>query len=248
MKRNRFFLEAILFAILNLGFVSCEEDKVVSSNKRAGSLSGMENGYEWVDLGLSVKWATCNLGASKPEEYGNYYAWGEVALKSSFTSTNYKFWSYAEKDDGKFKEYKISKYLIEEFRSSSKHIMGSVDRKSVLDLGDDVVRSTWGGKWRMPTRVEQDELIDMCTWVETVKNGKKGYQVIGPNGNSIFLPAAGYKTGGSIHFGGEYGYYWTNTLCVTESIYAYYLYFSPGYIGRGSYERYHGQSVRGVCP
>ena len=109
MKRNRFFLEAILFAILNLGFVSCEEDKVVSSNKRAGSLSGMENGYEWVDLGLSVKWATCNLGASKPEEYGNYYAWGEVALKSSFTSTNYKFWSYAEKDDGKFKEYKISK-------------------------------------------------------------------------------------------------------------------------------------------
>ena len=129
---------------------------------------GEINGHEYVDLGLSVKWATCNVGASTPVGYGGNYAWGETKEKDDYYWSNYKWYNCS---DGT-----MTKYC-------------RVDYKTVLDPNDDVAHVKWGGSWRMPTKAEQDELRAKCTWTETTQNGVKGCKVTGPNGNSIFLPA-----------------------------------------------------------
>jgi len=132
---------------------------------------------DFVDLGLSVQWATCNIGAMKPEEAGHFYAWGEIETKSTFTWDNYKF---GNKNNG------YTKYnFFEEY--------GPVDYKYRLDMQDDVARVILGSEWRMPTIEELEELIYQCEWEWTSMNGVDGYNVTGPNGNSIFLPAGGYR-------------------------------------------------------
>lgn len=103
--------------------------------------SGMENGHEWVDLGLSVKWATCNVGAIQPEEFGDYFAWGEVETKAIYNWDTYKYYD----------DFNLTKYT-------------SNDSKTVLDPEDDAATVNWGGAWRMPTKAEQDELRNNCTW------------------------------------------------------------------------------------
>ena len=130
--------------------------------------------HQYVDLGLSVKWATFNLGATAPEESGDYFAWGEVEPKAEYSWENYK-WC-----DGT--ESVMTKYNDE-------------DGKSILDMVDDAAHVNWGGDWRMPTKEELDELCDKCNWEWIMLNGVNGCKVTGPNGNSIFLPAAGlYNT------------------------------------------------------
>jgi hypothetical protein len=130
--------------------------------------------HQYVDLGLSVKWATFNLGASASEESGDYFAWGEVEPKAEYSWENYK-WC-----DGT--ESVMTKYNDE-------------DGKSILDMVDDAAHVNWGGDWRMPTKEELDELCDKCNWEWIMLNGVNGCKVTGPNGNSIFLPAAGsYNT------------------------------------------------------
>ncbi|MDY4512770.1 MAG: hypothetical protein SPE10_04900, partial [Paludibacteraceae bacterium] len=114
------------------------------------------NGHEYVDLGLSVKWATCNVGASKPEEYGNYYAWGETTTKSTYNWSTYK-WCNG------------SKTTLTKYNTSSSY--GTVDNKTVLELADDAARANWGGAWRMPTDAEWTELRENCTWTWITKNG-----------------------------------------------------------------------------
>lgn len=183
-----------------------------------------------IDIGLSVRWADFNVGATKPEEYGGYYAWGEIEEKDTYTWDNYK-WCIGSSNT-------ITKYC-----TSSRY--GYVDNKTVLDLEDDVANMEWGGNWRIPTEDELDELIIKCNWVKTTLNGVNGYKVIGPNGNSIFFPAAGYDGGTSK---GEIGYIWTSTLWnshagISKS-------FSINYeIIRLTefYERSSGFSVRPVC-
>ncbi len=135
--------------------------------------------HEYVDLGLpsGVKWAICNVGASLPEECGNYYAWGEVKTKS--------------------------RYLHEECVTYGKNI-DSIDG----DKRYDVARAYWGGAWRMPTQREFQELIDNCTWMWD--EPKKCYKVIGPNGNCIILPAAGWYFGEYISGREVYGTYWSS--------------------------------------
>ena len=192
------------------------------------------NGRRYVDLGLpsGLKWATCNVGASKPEDYGDYYAWGETEEKSDYSWSTYK-WCNGSYDTQ-------TKYCIDSD-------YGTVDNKTVLDPEDDVAHVKWGGTWRMPTLDEQNELREKCTWTWTTQNGVKGYKVTSPNGNSIFLPAAGYRGGTEVSYRGSSGYYWSSSLYSSRSYNAYDLRFSSGFhYWRYDY-RYLGHSVRPVC-
>ncbi len=193
----------------------------------------IKDGHEYVDLGLpsGIKWAAYNVGATKPEEYGGYYAWGETEEKSNYSWSTYK-WCKGSSDT-------MTKYCT----NSS---YGTVDNKTVLDPEDDVVHVKWGGDWRMPTKAEQDELRNNCTWTWTTQNGVNGYSVTGPNGNSIFLPATGYRLGADVNDRGNYGYYWSSSLGSSSSGNAYNLDFSgSNYVWNYS-SRCYGQSVRPV--
>ena len=188
---------------------------------------------EYVDLGLSVKWATFNVGATKPEDYGDYFAWGETEPKSTYSWSNYKWCRGSETT--------LTKYC-------NHSGYGTVDNKTTLELSDDVAAVNWGGKWRMPTDAELTELREQCTWTWTTQSGVNGYKVTGSNGNSIFLPAAGYRGGSSLGDAGSIGKYWSSSLDTDYPSYAYYLFFYSSYVGWSSYNRGYGQSVRPVCP
>ena len=188
---------------------------------------------EAIDLGLSVKWASCNVGATAPEEYGGYYAWGETEEKSDYTWSTYKHCNGTVTS--------MTKYC----KSSS---YGTVDNKTTLEPADDVATVKWGGSWRMPTIKEQQELIDNCTGTWTTLNGVNGYRVTGPNGNSIFLPAAGYRYGSEVRSQGSYGYYWSSSLDSSNGINAYSLGINITLYNWDSYVRRHGRTVRPVCP
>ena len=209
----------------------------------------VHNGHEYVDLGLSVKWATCNVGANKPEEYGDYFAWGEVAPKSDYSEDNYK-WGYIEyiyDEDG----VPLARQLICIKYNSA------VD--DILEKEDDAASVNWGEDWRMPTWEEITELIDNCVWEMISKNGVKGYKVTSKsNGNSIFLPAAGYRFESSLLYDGNEGYYWSSSLYTDDvspyptgvSPDSYSLNFYENFVdryNRGDY-RVAGHSVRPVCP
>ena len=194
--------------------------------------SGSENGYEYVDLGLSVKWATCNVGSTSPEGYGSYFAWGETSPKSDYSWTTLKYCNDTTGDS-------FSKY--------NRNQDGTKDNKTVLDLSDDAARANWGGSWRMPTYAEFQELIDKCTWTWTTVNGKNGYKVVSKsNGNFIFLPAAGYRNYTSLDNAGSNGYYWSGSLGESYSYDARYLYFNSGNHGTDDFYRRYGRSVRPV--
>ena len=191
------------------------------------------NVHEYVDLGLpsGTLWATCNVGASKPEEYGDYYAWGETSTKSKYDWSTYKYCNGFSTT--------MTKYC-------TRNSYGMVDNKTTLELSDDVARASWGGSWRMPTYKEISELNSECTWLRTTQNGKNGYKVTGPNGNSIFLPAAGYRNGEKLYNSGSYGYYWSSSLNASSACFARYFYFNSS--GHKTYNdnRYFGRSVRPV--
>ena len=177
-----------------------------------------------VDLGLpsGTLWASWNVGATKPEEYGGYYAWGETLEKETYTQDNYKYYDHTKK------EY--------------------------INIGDDifgteydVAHVMWGDGWHMPTEEQIQELSDKCTWTWITYNDYVyGYKVTGPNGNSIFLPAPGTRSGTSLSGAGSHGGYWSSTISVSNSSYASVLGLDSGnhYVGR-SY-RYYGRSVRPV--
>ena len=183
-----------------------------------------EHGY--VDLGLpsGLKWATCNVGANAPEEYGYYFAWGEVEPKTTYNWDTYKYY------DGS----NLTKYT-------------GNDSKTVLDPEDDAATVNWGGAWRMPTKAEQDELREKCTWVWTSQNGVNGYKVTGPNGNSIFLPAAGDVYEGNLRVDGSWGNCWSSSLYTDYPNSAYRVYFGSDFVGRANSNRYYGLTVRPVC-
>ena len=196
-----------------------------------------ENGsHAYVDLGLSVKWATCNVGAGNPEDYGDYYAWGETETKSDYSWSTYKWCNGSSETMTKYCTY--SDY-------------GTVDYKTQLDLSDDVAHVKWGGNWRMPTNDEFTELRNTsnCTWTWTTQGGKNGYKVTSKkNGNSIFLPAAGCRLDGSLLNAGSYGDYWSSSLSTSSSDRAYYVLFDSSDVLRNYGGRYYGRSVRPVCP
>ena len=190
-----------------------------------------------VDLGLSVKWASFNLGASKPEEYGDYIAWGDTS--PYYSSQNPLTWNEGKESGYKWASYKwckgavftLTKYCDQDDEGYN----GFTDKKTILDLEDDTATVVLGNKWRMPTSAEWDELIINCTWNWVIENGVGGMKVTSRvNGNSIFFPAAGerwtHEHGADSHdtnlrHGGSYGYYWSSSLGMTNSINAWCLNF-----------------------
>ncbi len=178
-----------------------------------------------IDLGIGTLWACCNVGASAPEEYGGYYAWGETSEKSVYNWDTYQ--------DG---------YYIYDGDYSHLVNIGS----DISGTGYDAATANWGSPWRMPTRNEIEKLVYSCTYEWTTENGVKGGKFTGPSGGSIFLPAAGCRYDGGLYFAGSYGYYWSSALNGSSPYNAYYLYFGSGNANWYSYYRSRGHTVRPV--
>lgn len=197
--------------------------------------TGQETGHTWIDLGLpsGVKWASANIGASLPQDEGDYYAWGETALKTDFRWATYT--------------HGAGQNLLTKYSGS--------DGLLSLDATDDVVSCAWGGTWRVPTKDEWGELLEHCLWTWTDdydKTGVAGYVVKSKSGDaSMFLPAAGCRYAGMINEKGVHGYYWSSSLYLTSSSYsgsAYQLQFIQACVKSDwNHARYYGSSVRGVC-
>ena len=180
------------------------------------AVSGSDAAAEYVDLGLSVRWAACNLGAEKPEQYGSYFAWGEVAPKISYSKENSATYNKNFRDVSGVKDY-------------------------------DAALSGRGTAARIPTNKELNELCERCTWRWTLFNGIGGMMVTGPNGGSIFLPAAGFYIGSSLFGEGSNGYYWTSTPFDDDDRESHYLDFDKNFYYWGNWmRRYIGQTIRPV--
>lgn len=206
-------------------------------NCYAQTVTGNVRDHDYVDLELPSGrlWATCNVGATKPTEYGDFFAWGETEPKKEFTWENYK-WA---KDNGQF----MTKYC-------TKKEEGKVDNKMVLDKVDDAANVNWGSAWRMPTSKDIQELLDGCSWEWT--NNFEGSGIAGrighsrKNQNTIFLPAAGYYNNtenSSVH---TEGYYWSSSLFKNTMNGSYFLCFANYFIDWRGNKRFAGRSVRAV--
>ncbi len=216
-------LNIMLCGAMVVGFVACDNNNEPELNnngseqtKPSDNNNGNNpnlNGHEYVDLGLpsGTLWATCNIGASSTDEIGDYFAWGEVETKSSYTwGSDYKWGVW---DDNDKTNYGITKY-------------NQTDGKTILDLSDDAAYVNWGDKWRMPTREEQEELLEKCEIEWSYVRNKageavNGYKLTGPNGNSIFFPIATGLYDGSVLYNqeqedGGYAYYWSSSMYIYE--------------------------------
>ena len=192
--------------------------------------------HEWVDLGLpsGTLWATCNVGATSPEGYGSYFAWGETEPKQAYDWSNYKWGNYLQGG--------LLKYVTDSEN-------GTVDYKTELEPEDDAATANWGPMWRMPSSEQQSELYSECSWEWTSMNDVNGYMVTGPNGNTLFLPAAGCYEESSNYYEGSSGDYWSRSLRTNLALYARTLHLYGGYYGNVNlYEetREKGLSVRAV--
>ena len=280
-------LQILLMCCLAVGFAACDDDKnnTLSENGSNSSKSdvtypvfksGTENGHDYVDFGLpsGTKWATANVGASKPQDYGNYYAWGEVTTRETYNLSNYK---YGTTDSEYFDYYEYYDCLTKYCNKSDYGKYGFTDSKTTLDLSDDAAYVNWGGKWRMPTKAQQDELFGECYWVWTDSyndSNVKGYIVYKAKNSSdkgvkitedrtpsssyslsdahIFLPAAGYRKLSGLNAAGSIGNYWSSSLGTDNPLTAWDIDFGSGdvyHLGGGNiYDRWMGFSVRAVCP
>lgn len=157
----------------------------------------IHNGHEAVDIGLSVKWASCNIGALEPEGRGDYYAWGESRTKSKYTIENSKYYNTSYED------------LL-----NGKHIINSQDH---LEFDYDVATIKWGKGWRCPSAAEMKELISLqCKWEYVVINNQECAKITGPNGNHIILPLAGYYEDSNLLYADD-DYISTNKACYWSS-------------------------------
>ena len=222
------------------GTISYRAYVLIDNVPHYGAVKSFERDNEWVDLGLpsGTLWATCNVGAEKPEEYGDYFAWGETTGynngKTIFAWSTYKYCNGSSTT--------MTKYCT----SSS---YGTVDNKTELETMDDAVTANWGSGWQMPSIAQCQELINSSytttTW--TTQNGVNGRKITSKsNGNSIFLPAAGYRGDTSLSRAGSGGYYWSRSLRTDNSQYGCSLYFYSSSINPSYDGRYYGQSVRPV--
>ena len=191
-----------------------------------------------IDLGLpsGIKWASCNVGADNPEDYGNYYAWGEVLPKEDYLWDTYKY-ANGYRD-------KLTKYC----NNASYGDNGFTDDKTALDLEDDAAHMNWGGSWRMPTKVEWTELQENCTWIRTTQNGVTGHLVTSKtNGNSIFIPAAGDRIDTCLLNAGSCGNYWFSSFNEDLAFSAWRTSFGSSSLSWILGHRCIGCSVRPVC-
>ena len=215
-------MKKMILMALSLMFVGTVNAKV----------NGIDDGVEAVDLGLSVKWANMNVGATKDSGFGSYFAWGETKPKKYYSWGTYT-WSQG---DSNF----LLKYSVN-------------DRKVQLAPSDDAARANWGGEWRMPTVEEFEELMDpaKCEWEWITKDGVNGYMVTGKKtGNSIFLPITGFRFYQDVQFRAVKGIYWTSTLYIDNPNKAWFLLFGFEEIdvtfGKLSSNRFSGRCIRAV--
>lgn len=234
-KLLRFMSLCLMTSAVLFGFTSCSDDDddevetvAGSSNGGSGSdevsnssdddsLDSLDaNGHAYVDLGLSVMWATMNVGASSETDGGDFYSWGDIETKTSYTSDN------------------TPTYGVE---------MEDISGNAAYD----VARALWGGSWRIPTRDEMDELIDECTWTYFAEDSVYGYEILGPNGNSIFLPINGYYNSGIWFSQTSHGAYWLSTpYDGGNHYYAINLAMNSSRHVTENALRFHGHSVRPV--
>ena len=208
----------IAFLILSVGIVNAQQ-------------------HEYVDLGLpsGTLWASCNVGADNPWEYGDYFAWGETTTKSDYLWDNYKYADGAED--------KLTKYC-NKLKYGNK---GFTDGKTKLERSDNAATANWGSDWCMPTLEQIEELVYKCTWTLTTDHGINGYKATGTNGKSIFLPAAGCHLGTSLSSDGVLGFYWSSSLGTDCPNRGCYLFFYSGVVTPVNWGYRHcGFSVRAV--
>ena len=213
---------------------------------------------EYVDLGLSVKWASFNVGAYSPEMSGDYYAWGETEpyYESGQAQMTNAIWKEVYKEGYYWNSYRYSNgsntSLTKYCSNGGYGNNGFADNKTSLEMNDDVAHEKWGGSWRMPTIDEILELINNCKWTWTIINGIKGYQITsrktGYENNSIFLPASGFRTYTSLYESGVVCSYWSRDMVKNDPYQAVCLYTDPGGIWMNTGERLEGKNVRPVCP
>ena len=201
-----------------------------------GTNEEIKEEHEWVDLGLpsGTLWATCNVGANSPEEYGDYFAWGETEPKNDYSWSTYKY-------------CKGTTDTMTKYCTSSKY--GTVDNKTELEPSDDAATANWGSGWQMPSLEQFKELSSYTTTSWRTVNGKYGRRLTSrSNGNSIFLPAAGSRVGTKLSGAGSdgSGTYWSRSLNTSNSSSAYYLYLTSSSSDTNYYSRYYGKSVRPV--
>jgi len=230
MSLCRLFATFCFIVLGALSLASCgDDDEGDDPSGTQTETGGSSSAGKAVDLGLpsGTKWADRNVGADSPEDYGDYFAWGETQIKDSYTEEN------------------STTYGLSYSELQSK---GIIDSNGNLTANYDAATANWGKKWRMPTQAEIIELKNSCIWIWTSKNDVNGYVVTGPNGNSIFLPAAGYRYGTSLDYAGSCGKNWSSTAYEDNSNNAYGLIFYSGYHYWYYYFDYriYGQSVRPV--
>lgn len=229
-------LKNMLTVILMMVFAAgCNK----SDGPNHGNDQGNElNGHEYVDLGLpsGTLWATCNVGSETPEDYGSYYAWGETEPKELYDWKSYKYGRFIHE------RYELNKYCTD----SAYGLNGFVDNLTVMEPDDDVARTCWGEGWRMPTIGEWEELFLNTTGVWTTLNDVKGWRCTASNGNSLFLPAAGYWWDDA--FNADLGLYWSRTINKEFPYRAWGFHFNCDSSHLcGSSDRNRGQMVRAVC-
>ena len=217
------------YAVTDYGLAYGDEQSFTTLDSAGG-------GHAYVDLGLpsGLLWATCNLGADNPEDYGDYFAWGETQPKDTYNWSTYQYCNGSNNT--------LTKYC----NDASYGYNGFTDNLTTLLPEDDAATANWGNGWRMPTKEEWQELYQNTTVTWTTRNGVNGRLFTASNGNSLFLPAAGYRWYAELDDAGDYGYYWSSSLYTVSPSCAWSLYFdSDDYYVYSSY-RHSGRSVRAV--
>ena len=217
------------------------EDKSFTTEGSSGGGGGGGGGWgshDYVNLGLpsGLLWATCNVGADSPEDYGDYFAWGETQPKDYYDWNTYQYCM------GDYNT--LTKYCY----NSEFGYNGFTDDLTTLQPEDDVATANWGSDWRMPTQAEWQELYQNTTHIWTTQNGVSGRLFTASNGNSLFLPASGYRWYGELEltFAGSYGYYWSSSLVTDLPSSAWFRYFNSGSAYGSNGLRSYGFSVRPV--
>lgn len=227
MKRYLYILILIMMPTISLAQAAGGQIKRNSANsdksKRSVKKSAQARGntkHDYVDLGLSVKWATCNVGATSPSDFGDYYAWAEIEPKANYSEDNYVY----HNDKGQY-------YVFD---------------SDIEGTEDDAAHIAWKGSWRLPTKEEWDELSSNCNWKWTNKDGHDGYLITSSNGNSIFLPAAGGYVESKLSYT-EMGLYWSSRQMedFVSGAYGFHFNSSGKGWGDGSY-RWQGHTIRPV--
>ncbi len=227
MNKTKLFTVALI-ALLSVGLCSCEkdgnDDNDTGNGTGIGTGTGTDDPADWVDLGLpsGLQWATRNVGASSPTDYGNYYAWGETSPKSVYDWSTYRYYN---------SETGVTKYT-------------GNDGLTTLQPGDDAATVNYGG--RTPTISEWQELINNTTHQWVTINGVNGQCFTGSNGNSLFLPAAGFRYGSGLYDAGSDGYYWSSSLGTDDPGRAWDCDFDSGDVDVDGSYRYLGFTVRAV--